>query len=321
MRAGADCFGPDTQTHQPRKPNMLKTHMLKITSLCVGLAGLPLVASAGETVAGKESKQLVEEVKKSAISGDLGVNIVSQYVSRGVIFEDQGAILQPYADLYFTVYEGDGFLNSIKLNLGIWSSFHSNKTDAGLVSGGGTSTRNWYEFDFTPGVSFTFAKNFTFTPTWLYYASPNDGFSTFQGLNFKLAYDDTDLLGAFALHPFVQVLFELENKAGNGADEGIYYEVGIAPSVPVGPVTLTFPITAGFGSNDFYADDDGLGFVSAGMTASYALGFIPESLGTWTVTGGVTYYYLNTGLDDFNPGVRDSSEHEVVFSGGLGMVF
>jgi hypothetical protein len=101
-------------------------------------------------------------------------------------------------------------------------------------------------------------------------------------------------------------------------------------------VTLTFPITAGFGSNDFYGsaqskhltnaelfgedgaealgledddfsgvdsvkiDNESFGFFSAGVTASYNLAFIPECYGTWTVTAGYTYYYLGAGTSDFN---------------------
>ena len=340
-----------------------------IAKFCVlaGMIAIPTLSFAGTE--SKESKEIVEKCKESCITGDLGVNIVSQYVSRGVIFENQGGIIQPYADLYFKLYEGDGFLNKVSLNLGIWNSFQSRKTDAGLGTGfpGGDSTqfnsttRGWYEFDFTAGVSFTFAKNFTFTPSYYTFLSPNDGFSTFQGLNLKLAYDTTDLIG-FNLGIYAQVLFELENKAGTGADEGIYYEVGIAPSFPVGPVTLSFPITAGFGSNDFYGsaqtkrltnaelfgedgaeelglddddysgvdsvkiDNESFGFFSAGVTASYNLAFIPECYGTWTVTAGYTYYYLGAGTSDFNTrsrggAVRDFANNEHVFSGGLMVAF
>jgi hypothetical protein len=171
-------------------------------------------------------------------------------------------------------------------------------------------------------VSFTFAKNFVLTPSYYTFLSPNDGFATFHGANVKLAYDDSDLLGAFALNPYVQVLFELENKAGNGSDEGIYYEVGIAPSFPAGPVTVTFPITAGFGSHNFYANDAGFGFVSGGVNLAYTLAFIPECFGEWTATAGYTYYRLgDDSLRDFNPGVRDASNNEHVFSGGLSVAF
>ncbi len=307
---------------------MTKHSIAKLFVLAVGIAAIPSLSLAGTTMESKEVKNVVEMAKESCITGDLGINVVSQYISRGLIFEDQGAILQPYADLYFRLYEGDGFLSAISLNLGIWNSFHSKKTDAGLVTGLNTgssqnasSTRSWYEFDFTAGVSFTFAKNLTFTPSYYTFLSPNDGFSTFQGLNLSLGYDTTDLIG-FDLAPKVQVLFELENKAGNGADEGIYYEVSLTPSFPVGPVTIAIPLAAGFGSNEFYAGDEGFGFASGGVQVSYNLGFIPECYGSWTVSGGATYYYLGSALDTFNaPGVRAADESEVIFNGGLMVAF
>ncbi len=305
-------------------------------------------SSAKETIEPKGGKSVIEQAKESCITGDLGVNIVSQYVSRGVIFENQGAIIQPYADLYFKLYESEsGFLNKVQLNLGIWNSFHEEKTDAGLADDngtarrGGSTTDSWYEFDFTAGVSFTFAKNFTFTPSYFTFLSPNDGFATFHGLNLKLAYDDSALWGdsGFKLSPYVQVLFELENKAGTGADEGIYYEVGIAPSFPVGPLTVTLPVTAGFGSNDFYGsfdekdgsvDDEWFGFVSGGVNLAYSIpdSVIPECLGAWTVTAGYTYYYLGEGTSDFNTPARggavrsgEEGEHEHVFSAGIVVAF
>jgi hypothetical protein len=281
------------------------------------------VSFAGTAAAAKEAKPIVEQVKESCISGDLGVNVVSQYISRGLIFENQGAIIQPYADLYFKLYEGEGFVNQVSLALGIWNSFHSRKTDAGLVTGGaGSTTRSWYEFDFTVGVPITFAKNFTFTPSYYMFLSPNDGFSTFQGINLALAYDDSDALGKFALHPKVQVLFELENKAGNGSDEGIYYEVSVAPALPAfGDLTVSFPMAAGFGSNEFYAGNEGFGFASGGVNLAYAMSFVPECYGSWTASASATYYYLGEALDSFNPGIRDKDESEVIFSGGLSVAF
>jgi hypothetical protein len=301
---------------------MTKQSIAKLFVLAVGVAAVPSLSQAG--TAAKEAKPVVEQVKESCITGDIGMNVVSQYVSRGLIFENQGFIAQPYADLYFKLYEGEGFLNKVSLNLGIWNSFQSRHTDAGLVSGAGTSsTRSWYEFDFTAGVSFTFAKNFTFTPSYYTFLSPNDGFATFQGINLALGYDTTDLIG-FNIAPKVQVLFELENKAGNGADEGIYYEIGLAPSFPIGDTgfTVTVPLTAGFGSNNFYAGNDGFGFFSGGVTLGYALKFIPECYGSWSVNAGYTYYYLGSSLSDFNvPNVRSRNNNESVWSGGLMVAF
>jgi len=310
---------------------MTKNSIAKFCVLTASILGLASQAFAGKEVVDSK-KNVVEAVKESCITGDIGFNVVSQYISRGLIFENQGFIIEPYADLYFKLYEGDGFLNKVTLNLGIWNSFHSRHTDAGEASGHGTghadaaSTLAWYEFDFTAGLSFTMAKILTITPSYFSFLSPNDGFSTFQGLNVNVALDDSGWLGAFALHPHFTVLFELENKAGNGSDEGIYYEVGVAPSLPVGPVTLTLPITAGFGSNDFYAKNAGFGYFSTGLNASYALKFVPECFGAWTVNAGATYYYLGSqSLRDFNTApandVRDSKNSEWVFSGGMAVAF
>jgi hypothetical protein len=263
------------------------------------------------------------------------VSVVSEYISHGFVYENQGGIIQPYADLYFKLYEGGGFLNKVTLNLGIWDSFQSRKTDAGLASGrNGSSTAAWYEQDFTPGVGFTFAKNFTFAASYYTYLSPSDAFPTFQGLNLKLMYDDTDLLGKFAVHPYVNVLFELENKVGLGPAEGVYYEVGVAPSCPAGPVTLTFPLTVGLGSNGFYGsvDDQGnlhneaFGYFSAGVNAAYPLKFIPKCYGSWALTAGYTYYYLGSGTVDFNTeraggDIRDRNHNQHVFSGNIAVTF
>src|SRR5215210_3009092 len=240
--------------------------MLKTISSKFSLFGAALALGASLTIpatgiagteyksTGRASKDLVEEVKKSCITGDLGVTVVSQYFSRGVGLENQSVIAQPYADLYFKLYEGDGFINKVSLILGIWASIHEEKTDRGAVTGAGfSSTDAWYEFDYTPGVAVSFAKYFTLTGSFFQFLSPNDGFSTFSGINFRLDIDDSALLGAFALKPHLTYLREIENKAGTGADEGNYYEVGINPSLPAfGPVTVSIPVTAGFGSDDFY---------------------------------------------------------------------
>src|ERR1700722_8007202 len=92
-------------------------------ALC-GFAAVPMTAKAGtdETASGKESKAVVEEAKKSYISGDLGVQFVTTYYSRGILQGPQGKRgfdAQPYLDLYFQLYAGTGFVDKITLNLGL----------------------------------------------------------------------------------------------------------------------------------------------------------------------------------------------------------
>ena len=86
----------------------------------------------------------------------------------------------------------------------------------------------------------TFAKNFTFTASYFEFDSPASFFDTARSLNFNLAYDDTDLLGKFALHPHFTYLRELMAPGSAGLQKnGNYYEVGLAPGFSAGPVAIT----------------------------------------------------------------------------------
>ncbi|MDD5350140.1 MAG: hypothetical protein PHQ12_08010 [Chthoniobacteraceae bacterium] len=290
--------------------------MAHIKNLTLG-AGLALagVLLPGSLFAGTESKAVVETTTKSIITGDLGVNFVSEYISRGAMQENKGVIAQPYADLYFSLYEGEGFVNKVALNLGVWSSFHSTHT----LAPSNARFPAWYEFDYTPGVSVTFAKNYTFTASYFEFDSPSDAFDASRNINLNLAYNDTDILGAFALHPHVAYLRELDGVAATGVgSSGNYYELGVAPALPAyGPVTITFPVTAGFGSNHFYAENKAFGYASGGVNASIALACIPAQYGTWAVNLGATYYYLA----DQNTAGGDLDNNRFVFSGGIGATF
>jgi hypothetical protein len=293
---------------------------LLASAVAAGLLAAPAVSHAGTvmTSTGKETKNLIEETKESCISGDLGVTFVTAYISRGLVQEDEGVIAQPYLDIYFKLYEGDGFINKVTAGLGFWASIHENETFASP----GSTTPAWYEFDWMPSIGITFAKNFTLTTSYYEFDSPNDAFASFRGVNVSLAYDDTDLLGLFALHPKFTVLFELENKAGIGPDKGVYYEIAIAPGhtfmeESAYPVTVTIPVVAGFGSDGFYAGDT-FGFVSAGITASVGLGFIPECFGSWSLAAGGLYYHLGDNAADYTNG---GETDKFVGTATLGMTF
>lgn len=277
-----------------------------------GYAVGSLTADDGKDV--KETKEVKEQIKESCITGDLGVTMLNEYISRGLVQVDQGVVAQPYLDLYFKLYEGTGFINKVVFNFGLWSSIHSHVEPPGNQS----TVRNWYEFDYTPGIAVTFAKNFTFTASYFEFDSPANSFNTARSLNFNLAYDDTDLLGKFALHPHFTYLRELNAPGFAGlAPDANYYEIGLAPGCAVGPVTLTVPLTVGLGSNGFYLGQT-YGFFSAGLQASVPLSFIPECYGKWTFSAGYTYYNLGTNAADLTGGGR--RDHHV-FQGAIGLTF
>jgi hypothetical protein len=293
---------------------MTKPSIAKLFVLTAGILAMPALSMAGTEMSDtKETKQVVEPAKESWITGDIGVTFVSEYISRGLVLENQGAIGQPYLDLYFKLYDDpNGFVNKVTFNFGLWSSIHSHPQTMG------TTTDAWYEFDYTPGIAVTFAKRFTLTASYFEFDSPADAFNTARSINGNLAFDDTDFLGAFALHPHVAVLAELSAPGAAGLDKnGWYYEIGIAPSHTFGPVTVTVPVTVGLGDHRFYAGDT-FGYVSAGVNLSTPLSFIPSKWGAWTLSAGYTYYDLGDNVADATA-TGHNTQH--VFSGAIGLTF
>ena len=141
---------------------MTKHSIAASCALALAAFGFSSTAFAGTGKEIKDVKEITEVVKESCITGDIGVQVVSQYVFQGAVLENQGFIAQPYLDLYFKLYSGDGFVNSVTFGLGLWSSLHSENTQQGAATGTGDSTTPcWYEFDYSAGFSIVMAKNFT----------------------------------------------------------------------------------------------------------------------------------------------------------------
>ena len=312
---------------------MLKSIHLKTAVVALALGGL--IAAPATSKAGTESKKpvkasknVIEETKKSCITADLGVNFVSEYVSRGLVYENQGAIAQPYADVYFKLYQGDGVINSVTLQLGVWSSLQSHKNPYDSFGG----LRDWFEFDYTGAVAVTFLKNFTTTFSYIEADYPGlPDVDANRNLQLGLAFNDTDYLGVFALHPHFNVLYELNTNSYGAAGikkGGWYYEIGVAPSYTFlkdtqYPVTATLPLTVGLGDQNGFYDGNTFGYFSAGLNVSVPLAFVPSCFGAWTTNAGFTYYRLGSTAADYSNyiGVTNGSADQYVFSGGLGLTF
>jgi len=77
------------------------------------------------------------------------VNVVSSDYSRGVVNVDHSASIQPYLNLNFKAYEGDGFINKAVVSLGLWNSYSQ---QGALFNKPGSTTKSWYESDITPSL-------------------------------------------------------------------------------------------------------------------------------------------------------------------------
>jgi hypothetical protein len=272
------------------------------------------------------------------VHGLVGVDFPTEYISRGLVLEDQGFIAQPYMELDFTLFQNkDATLSKAIGFAGIWNSLHSQHTDAGLATADPATgdrppvtTDMWYEFDWYVGFAFDIA-DFNLNLSYWEFISPNQGFGTSKNLQAKLAYNDTKLWNhgkdtGFALKPYGIVFVETDGKAGSGSDEGVYIELGIEPTVytlaasSTYPVALSVPVKIGLGFSDFYEDDDALGFISGGLKASVPLAFMGTRYGAWSATAGVYYYYYGEGVDDFNKGTGDGDD-DIVGTFGVSFTF
>ena len=249
------------------------------------------------------------------ISLGAGVDFTTDYYFRGIVQETEDLIMQPYFNLTLKLFEADqGVLTGVNFTTGIWNSLHWGPTgDKDLVG----DPHNWYEADITAGVSATFFKDLTFGVTYTAYTSPNGFFNTVQEIGLGLSYNDSKLLGPFALNPSLLIAFELEGQADAGRHEGVYLQLGIAPGLTLFdkstyPVTLTFPVTLGLSLSDYYerigvgGSDDTFGYVSVGVNIAVPLAFIPPSFGSWQVKAGLQGLFLGDNLKAANR--NDSTE-------------
>jgi hypothetical protein len=313
---------------------MPKKHYLTIAAAAMlGLSTLSTAFAGTETAApGKETKQVTPPCPVTYITGDFGVTFTSEYISRGIVEADQtkGVIAQPYLDIYIKLYSGDAnswFINSVSAQLSFWSDIGSNHS----TSPPGSTTPDWYEFDWDPGVSVTFAQKFTLLVQYFEFDSPADTFNTARSIDANLTFDDSSLLGAFSMHPHATVLWELGAPGAAGlSPKGWYYEFGVAPSytfLPKSnyPITLAAPFTIGLGDSRFYefaGHDNNFGYFCVGPSVSVPLAFIPSGFGSWTLTAAYTYYYEGTTVREADaPPLGSGANSRNVFSGAIGCTF
>lgn len=294
---------------------MINKSLAQICAVAAVVA-LPTLSWAGTASSKSKPVPAPEKLQESAITGDIGLNVVTAYYYHGSIQQNHSASFQPYADINFKAFEGDGFLNKATINIGVWNSLTNPATSTSpLGNRAWTSPKSWAESDFTPGVSLTFGK-VTITESYQFMFFPNKSMpETSESLVSKLAFDDSDILGAFALHPSITHQHEISGKAANGpsTSKGNYWEGAVAPSIAAGPVTVTLPVTLGFGSSKYY-QKDGYGYVSAGVNLGYAIP-MPKQYGVWTANLGGTYYNLNKSA------VGGNADNDVVGNLGLGIAF
>lgn len=251
-------------------------------------------------------------------TGSLEIGVSDKYIYHGYVFENQGAIVQPEIEVLGLFYSGDGFVTKASARLMVWGSFQSHESRDEPTE---VRVRAWYELQVESGIVLEFAKRFTFSFSYVRFESPNRDFVASNAAEFVFSIDDSDLLGAFALYPHL-TWFRPFPGGWESSDEGSYFELGIEPEHSFGkgerPVTVSFPVTVGFGQKRYYLGEH-FGFFSAGIAASVPLTFIPASTcGEWDLGLSATYYRLGRNVADSS---NDGGRNESLFTVTLGTEF
>jgi hypothetical protein len=242
-----------------------------------------------------------------------GVDYTSAYYRRGYLQDDSGLILQPFLTGACCLNPGSPVL--VQPYLTSWNSFGILDLDdpmATMVEGMGGVFLTWNHLALDANYAF-------------YDSSPVDADSALQEAALKLTGDLGPLWAgpgpcpSFSLRPSVGLAWETCDE--RGTEDG-YVEVGLEPSWRL-PWTrrrmaLAVPLLAGFSAKDYYldsaGDDESLGYVAAGLSASVAL---PQGMcgAHWFLTAALQYTRL---VADNLIEINDGDPDVIVAKAGLG---
>src|SRR5262245_52612398 len=195
------------------------------------------------------------------------------YLFRGLRQDDTSLIVWPAADLGISIYEGNGGLRNVSLNVGTWNSLHT-----GVTGSDGPSGKLWYESDFWTSAGVGFAGGVTVAATYTAYTSPNGAFASVKELSFKAS------APVFGTNPYALVAFELEGQADGGAVEGRYLELGASPGLSLAGVVVAVPVKVGLSLDGYYEGlrgDERFGFFSIGASATVPVTSERSRFGRW----------------------------------------
>jgi hypothetical protein len=264
-------------------------------ALCAGLLGVLAAPAAAQA-------------PKVAVTG--GVDFSNRYDFRGIRQNGGEVSIWPFADVGVPVFNGDGSLKTVTVNVGTWNAVQSEMPDS-----------KWYESDLygTLGLGFGMTTlGFTYTS----YMSPGDYWHNVQELAIKLGVDDSSKLGKGALKPYGLVAFELgDGQADGGApgEKGVYVELGVAPGYSGSKASVAFPIKVGLSAKDYYkfagsTDDGKFGYFSvAGIVT------VPIN-SNWNVHGGAELQLFGDALRAYN-GFGDSGDRRYAPIASIGLGF
>lgn len=267
--------------------NIIKIASLITASACAALAAESAAATPSSDASAQKEINTIFDIPASSkifenFSGSLAADYESEFIFRGK--QLAGNVVSPSVDLGYDI--GSGFAAYV----GWWGCYSTDEGD-------------YTENDLYAGITYTI-ENFTVDFGYTAYLYPSG--SNENELKLALSYDTSELLGDFAVSPYVAGYYNLTYS-------GTVIEAGLSYSAPVtkwliGQNWGTLDI-AGFGGYADYcagmSDHGGYAYAGASIDAGFA---ISETIG---FSIGARYACNNDGDDGY--AAREGKENNLWF--------
>ncbi len=246
------------------------TSVLSSLVATAGLLAVPVIAGT----APPPPPPVTPDPPPPFVTGSLSFTVDTHFVSYGQDVWGSGsnwdeALFHPALDLNFNLGSGFGaYINT-------W--WDINDLVPSPIGG------NIQEIDVNAGFTYTLDK-WAFQigyGAWIY------GEQVEHIIDGKISYNDG------LINPFLMLHGRVDD--GIPFDTGLVTQVGIVPGTSLGPVSLSFPITVSFDTDNFHGGDSGFAYASAGIAASIPI------VDHVSLALGLTYYYTNDDVIPVNP--------------------
>jgi hypothetical protein len=227
------------------------------------------------------------------VSGDIGYNINSHFISYGVDVWGAGGSF--FGDRSTSSIYGDLAVKvtpSLTWTLNAWTDINSNVPSA--IGG------SLQEVDLNTGFSYALGGGVTASAVYGAWSYAGD---VEEILDFSLGYDDTGtIFSGFAFNPKLTWHYR---ASGNGTQAvGSAVVLSVSPSFPLGGgFSLGIPAGVAFFTTDTFqgGTEGGIGYGYFGGSLGVPLSFIPSSYGAWSANFDLIAYFTNSSAIPTNP--------------------
>ena len=274
-----------------------------------GRAITTAIILAGACLLPAAARAQASNPNQGALSVAGGVDTASVYVFRGMVQESKPKVtLFPYASLGVAL-KSDGSRRTLGLDVGLWNSLNT-----GNAGSAGFTEHLHYQENFYATLSTALSRSLTAAATYTTYTSPNLMMETVREVSLRVSQ-------AGRIAPYGLAAIELgANGADSGTTRGTYVELGAAPQLLRGRLSVAVPVRLGLSASHYYelnGTDHPYGFVAVGGRASLPMSFVQPAFGRWSLHGDVDYYRFGTTTQAMNAGHAS----KVVASGGIAFAY